>query len=151
MSQQTDYSHLQRNYEDIGVGETASLSKTIIAEDVHKFASIIDDDNPVHLDPEYAKTTMFGGPIAHGMHTAAFFTTLIATRLPGVKGIYVSQEIKFVRPVRIGDTIEARATVTAKNDEKQRITLRTTVQNQQGEIVIDGQAVIAVMSKKKEN
>ena len=87
MSTATDYSELRRSYEEIVLGETASMSKTITEADVHKFASVIDDSNPVHLDPEYAKTTMFGERIAHGMHTASFFTTLIATRLPGVLGV----------------------------------------------------------------
>jgi 3-hydroxybutyryl-CoA dehydratase len=134
-----------RNYEDIALGATASISKTITNEDVHKYASLIDDTNPVHLDPEYANSTMFGKQIAHGMHSASFFTTLIANYLPGLKGIYVSQEIKFLRPVYIGDTVTAQAEVIGKNDEKRRLTLRTTLHNQNGEQVIEGQAVIAVM------
>jgi len=145
MTTGTNYSELRRSYEEIAIGETANISKTITEADVHTFASLIDDNNPVHLDAEYAKTTMFGGQIAHGMHTASFFTTLIATRLPGVKGVYVSQEIKFLRPVRIGETIAAQAVVIGKNDEKHRITLKTTVHNQHGDMVVDGQAIIAVM------
>ena len=147
MTSTSNYNELRREYDEIQVGETATMSKTITATDVHAFAALIDDNNPVHLDPEYAKTTMFGGPIAHGMHTASFFTTLIATRLPGILGVYVSQELNFLRPVRLGDTIEAQAEVTAKNDARRRITLATTVRNQHGELVVDGQAVIAVMKK----
>jgi 3-hydroxybutyryl-CoA dehydratase len=132
-------------YKEIQLGETASRSRTITESDVIAFAGLIDDNNPVHLDAEYAKTTMFGERIAHGMHSASFFTTLIATRLPGIEGIYVSQDLKFLRPVRIGDTITAQATVVEKHDEKRRLTLKTTVTNQRGEMVIDGKAVIAVM------
>jgi 3-hydroxybutyryl-CoA dehydratase len=79
------------------------------------------------------------------MHTASFFTTLIATRLPGIEGIYVSQEIKFIRPVRIGDTITVQATVIERNDAKRRLTLHTTVTNQRGELIIDGEGVVAVL------
>ena len=76
---------------------------------------------------------------------ASFFTTLIATRLPGIEGIYVSQEIKFIRPVRIGDMITAQAKVIEKDDIKRRITLKTTVTNQHGELIIDGKGVVAVL------
>jgi len=140
-----DYSELRRTYKEIQIGETASRSRTITESDVFTFAELIDDSNPVHLDAEYAKTTMFGERIAHGMHSASFFTTLIATRLPGIEGIYVSQDLNFIRPVRIGDTITAHAEVVEKNDSKRRITLKTTVKNQRDELVIDGKAVIAVM------
>ena len=145
MSKNND-AELRRAYEDVRIGKTASRSRTITEKDVIAFAGLIDDSNPVHLDAEYAKTTMFGERIAHGMHSASFFTTLIATRLPGIEGIYVSQDLKFIRPVRIGDTITAQATVVEKNDAKRRLTLKTTVTNQRGEMVIDGKAVIAVMS-----
>ena len=140
-----DYPELRRTYNQIEIGETASRAITISEEDIFAFARLIDDNNPVHLDAEYAKTTIFGERIAHGMHTASFFTTLIATRLPGIEGIYVSQEIKFIRPVRIGDTITALATVIEKDDKKRRIILKTTVTNQHGELIIDGKGVIAVL------
>ena len=140
-----NYPELRRAYEDIMIGETASRSRMITEKDIIAFAELIDDSNPVHLDAEYAKTTMFGERIAHGMHSASFFTTLIATRLPGIEGVYVSQEIKFIRPVRIGDTVTAQAAVIEKNDAKRRITLKTTVTNQHGELIIDGKGVVAVM------
>jgi len=140
-----NYPELRRAYEDIMIGETASRSRIITEKDIIAFAELIDDSNPVHLDAEYAKTTMFGERIAHGMHSASFFTTLIATRLPGIEGVYVSQEIKFIRPVRIGDTITAQAAVIEKNDAKRRITLKTTVTNQHGELIIDGKGIVAVM------
>lgn len=144
-----NYPELRRAYEDVMIGETASRSRMITEKDIIAFAELIDDSNPVHLDAEYAKTTMFGERIAHGMHSASFFTTLIATRLPGIEGVYVSQEIKFIRPVRIGDTITAQAAVIEKNDAKRRITLKTTVTNQHGELIIDGKGVVAVMRPSK--
>jgi 3-hydroxybutyryl-CoA dehydratase len=140
-----DYSTLRRTYAEIEIGETASRTRKITEEDILAFAALIDDSNPVHLDAEYAKGTMFVGQIAHGMHTASFFTTLIATRLPGIEGVYVSQDIKFIRPVHIGDAITAQATVIEKNEAKHRITLKTIVTNQRDELVIDGKGVIAVM------
>ena len=140
-----DYPELRRTYDQIEIGETASQTKTITEDDIFAFARLIDDHNPLHLDAEYAKTTMFGERIAHGMHTASFFTTLIAMRLSGIEGIYVSQEIKFIRPVRIGDTITIRATVDGKDDAKRRIILKTTVTNQCGELIIDGKGVVAVL------
>ena len=139
-----EYFKLRRSYEEIEIGETASSSRKITGKDVEAFAALIDDKHPIHLDAEYAKGTMFGERIAHGMHTAAFFTPLIASRLSGLDGIYVSQEIKFIRPVRIGDTITAHATVTEKDEKKHRITIKTTVTNQRGELIIDGKGVVAM-------
>lgn len=145
MSTTNEYSKPIRSYEEIELGETASFSKIITNEDVHKFASVIDDSNPLHLDPEYAKTTMFGGQIAYGMQTGALFSKLITDHIPGMKGVYLSQEIKFLKPVMIMDTVTARIEVIEKNDEKRRFTLKTTLYNQNDELVIDGRAVIAVM------
>jgi 3-hydroxybutyryl-CoA dehydratase len=140
-----NYPELRRTHDQIEIGETASRTRTITEEDMFAFARLIDDSNPVHLNAEYAKTTMFDERIAHGMHTASFFTALIATRLPGIEGIYVSQETKFIRPVRIGDTITAQATVIEKDDAKRRITLKTTVTSQRGELIVDGKGVVAVL------
>ena len=140
------YAQWRRKYDEIMMGETASRIKTITEKDVLDYAALIDDENPIHLDEEYAKTTQFGSRIAHGLHTASFITTLIATRLPGIEGVYVSQELKFKRPVYIGDTITIKAVVMEKQDEKRRITLQTTVTNQKGELIIDGKGVIAVLA-----
>ena len=88
---------------------------------------------------------MFEERIAHGMRNASFFTAPIATRLPGIEGIYVSRGGQFIRPVRIGDTITAQARVFEKDDAKRRITLKTTVKNQLGELILDGEGVVAVL------
>lgn len=137
--------YTRRTYEDIAVGETAARTWKITGEAVAAFAAIIGDPNPAHLDEDYAKTTMFGGRIAHGMHTAALFSTLIATRIPGINGVYVSQEFKFIRPVRVGDEITAELVVLEKFDEKRRVALGTKAVNQKGELVVDGKGVIAVI------
>src|SRR5665647_1991334 len=131
---------IERPYSEIEVGETASVTKTVTEADIINYAGIIGDFNPIHVNAEYAKTTMFGERIAHGMLTASFISTLIGTCLPGINALYLSQEIKFVKPVRIGDTITAFGEVLDKQDAKQRMTLKTVVTNQRGEVVVDGKA-----------
>lgn len=139
----------ERPYGEIEIGETYSVTKVIAEADIANFAGIIGDFNPVHVNPEYAKTTMFGQRIAHGMLTASFISTCIGCGIPGINALYLSQEIKFVKPVYIGDTITACVEVTEKIDAKQRIVLRTTVANQRGELVVDGKALAMVMKKKE--
>ena len=138
----------ERPYEEIEIGETASVTKMISEADIVNFAGIIGDFNPIHVNPEYAKTTMFGERIAHGMLTASFISTLVGCCLPGINALYLSQETKFVKPVRIGDTITAIGEVIEKNDAKRRITMKTIVRNQKNEVVIDGKAVVMCMQKK---
>lgn len=138
---------LERPYEDIEVGESASITKMIAEADVVNYAGIIGDFNPIHVNPEYAKTTMFGERIAHGMLTASFISTIVGCCLPGINALYLSQEVKFLKPVRIGDTITAYAEVIEKIDNKRRLVLKTVVNNQLGECVIDGKATVLVMKK----
>ena len=138
---------VERPYAEIELGESASISKMISEADIVNFAGIIGDFNPVHVNPEYAKTTMFGERIAHGMLTASFISTLVGCCLPGVNALYLSQEVKFVRPVKIGDTIPAIAEVIEQIDSRQRLVLKTVVKNQRDEVVIDGKAVVMIMKK----
>ena len=138
----------ERAYDDIELGETASITKMISEADVVNFAGIIGDFNPLHVNPEYAKNSMFGERICHGMLTASFTSTLVGCGIPGRNGLYLSQNVKFVKPVKIGDTITATAEVIEKIDAKQRIVLSTVIKNQRGEVVIDGQATVMVMKKK---
>lgn len=137
----------ERPYEDIEIGETASITKMISEADIVNFAGIIGDFNPIHVDPEYAQDTMFGERIAHGMLTASFISTLVGCGIPGKNALYLSQEVKFVKPVHIGDTITATAEVIEKIDAKRRIVMRTVIKNQRGEVVVDGKAVAMVMKK----
>ena len=128
--------------QELSVGQKASFSKTILAADIYNFAGIIGDFNPVHVNAEYAKTTRFGGQIAHGMLTASFISTVLGMALPGADAIFLEQNLKFTAPVHIGDTITATA------DEKHKImTMKTVVAIQDGTVVVDGQAKIMATKK----
>jgi acyl dehydratase len=124
------------------VGQRAALSKTVNDADVRAFAELSLDDNPVHLDEDYAKTTRFGGRIAHGMLAASLVSAVIGTRLPGYGTIYLSQSLAFKGPVRLGDTLTASAVIKAVRADKPIITLETLVHNQRGELVLSGEAVV---------
>lgn len=138
---------VERPYEEIEIGESASVTKMISEADIVNFAGIIGDFNPIHVNPEYAKTTMFGERIAHGMLTASFISTVIGCCLPGINALYLSQEVKFVGPVRIGDTITAYAEVIEKINAKRRLIINTEVTNQRGEKVVTGKAAVMIMKK----
>ena len=132
--------------EELKVGMTDIYSKTITESDINLFCAISGDTNPLHLDHEYAATTMFGGPIAHGMLAASMISTVIGTKLPGPGCVYISQNCRFKAPVRAGDTVRARATITEINRERRRVKLETicTV----GEtLVIDGDAEVLVPAR----
>ena len=129
-------------YADIKIGDTASFSKTITEGDVVNYAGLTGDFNPVHIDAEYASESMFKERIAHGMLVSGLISAVLGTQLPGANSLYLGQDLKFKAPVRIGDTATAEVTVTEKRDDKRIITLKTTVTNQKGEVVIDGSAVI---------
>lgn len=132
--------------DEIYVGMKKSVSKTISESDIYTYAGLIGDINPVHVNAEYAKTTRFGERIAHGMFTASFFSTLVGMLIPGADAIYLSQTCKFLLPVKIGDTITASGEVIKVIPEKRIAYMRTTVVNQKGEIVVDGEA--SVMATK---
>ncbi len=129
--------------EDLEVGMTAVYSKTITESDINLFCAISGDTNPLHLDHEYAATTMFGGPIAHGMLAASMISTVIGTKLPGPGCVYVSQNCRFTAPVRAGDTVRARVTVTGLVPERRRVGLKT-VCTVGDTVVVDGEAVVMV-------
>ena len=129
-------------YEDIKVGDEASISRTISEAHIVAFAGLTGDMNPIHVDAEYAAKSMFGERIAHGMLVAGLISAVLGTELPGPDSIYLGQELKFTAPVKIGDTVTVTVTVTEKRDDKRIIKLRTTATNQRGEMVVDGTAVI---------
>jgi 3-hydroxybutyryl-CoA dehydratase len=124
------------------VGTRASVTRTITDAQIRTFAKITGDTNPLHLDDAHAATTRFGGRIAHGMLTAGLISTIIGTKLPGLGAIYLQQQLRFVAPVRPGDTITATGEVIAVRPEKRILTLRTECTNQHGELVITGEAVV---------
>lgn len=137
-----------RPYDDIAIGETAVLTRTVTHEDINRFAQVSGDFNPAHLDPEYAAGTPFGGVIAHGMFTGALISTVLGTQLPGPGTIYVSQTLKFTRPVRPGDTLTVTLTCREKQDEKKRVILDCAAVNQDGKKVAVGEAEVVAPTEK---
>ena len=129
-------------YENIKIGDEATLARTITEAHIVNYAGITGDMNPLHVDAEYAAHSMFKERIAHGMLVAGLISAVLGTQLPGPNSIYLGQDLNFVAPVMIGDTIKVVVAVTDKRDEKRIIKLRTTAYNQRGEIVIDGNAVV---------
>ncbi len=130
-------------FDDLAEGMSEVFSKTITEADLLMFAGVSGDTNPIHLDQDFASRTMFEGRIAHGMLTAALVSTVLGTKLPGPGAVYVNQSLRFLAPVRIGDTVIARAAVKDLNGERKRVTLDTTCQV--GDIkVLDGEATLMV-------
>jgi 3-hydroxybutyryl-CoA dehydratase len=129
-------------FAEINIGDKASMTKTVSEHDVYTFAGVSGDFNPVHIDAEFAKTTMFKERIAHGMLSAGFISAVLGTSLPGRNTIYLGQELAFKAPVKIGDTVTATVEAIEKIPEKNRLIFRTTVTNQDGTVVIDGKATV---------
>lgn len=127
---------------ELNIGDSAELSKTVTAEDIELFAKATGDFNPIHLDQAYAEKTFFKGRIAHGLLSVGFISAILGNILPGHGTIYLSQEVKFLAPVRIGDTITARVEVIELIPEKNRVRFKTTCINQDGKIVVDGIALV---------
>ncbi len=132
--------------EDLEVGMAATYAKTVTDADIVLFAGISGDSNPVHIDNEFAKNTMFKGRIAHGMLTASFISTVLGTKLPGPGCVYISQNLKFRAPVRIGDTVRTRVSITAIDPDKGRVSLETTCAVGDT-VVISGDAVLMVQRR----
>ncbi|MCJ8169807.1 MaoC family dehydratase [Atopomonas sediminilitoris] len=136
MSQVTNFA-----YEQLEIGQRAELIRRVEARDVQLFAAVSGDNNPVHLDAEYAATTMFKGQIAHGMFSGALISAAIACQLPGPGTIYLGQNLSFSRPVKLGDTLRVELEVLEKQP-KGRVRMATRVFNQHGEQVVDGEAQV---------
>jgi len=134
------------DFEQLTVGMTASIGRTVSEADILAFAGVSGDTNPVHVDGEFAASTMFGGRIAHGMLSASYISTVFGTRLPGPGCIYLSQTLKFKAPVKVGDTVVARVTVRELNAEKRRATF-DTVCTVAGKVVLEGEAQILVPAR----
>ena len=128
--------------QEMKIGDHASVTKTVSETDVYLFAGITGDLNPAHTNEVAASKTMFKTRIAHGMLGAGFISAVLGMYLPGPGTIYMGQELKFTKPVHIGDTVTATATVEEIILEKNRVILDTTVVNQDGEIVIQGKATV---------
>jgi len=132
--------------EELSVGQSAQLVRTVGEADIVAFAQVTGDTNPVHLDADYAAKTSFGGRIAHGMLSAGYISAVLGTALPGPGAIYLSQTLKFKRPVRIGDEVTAVVTISEINEAKAHVTL-ATVCKVGGKAVVDGEAVVMVPRK----
>jgi 3-hydroxybutyryl-CoA dehydratase len=127
---------------ELNIGDKASFQKTITETDVYLYAGITGDLNPAHINQVEAEKTMFQGRIAHGMLTAGLVSAVLGMQLPGPGSIYLGQELKFMAPVKIGDTIKAEVEVIEKFEDKNRIKLSTVCTNQNGVEVLIGVATI---------
>jgi 3-hydroxybutyryl-CoA dehydratase len=132
-----------KSINELQVGDSAEFSKTVSESDVYLYAGVTGDFNPAHVNEAYAEKTFFKTRIAHGMLIAGFISTVLANKLPGPGTIYVKQEVEFLAPVRMGDTITARAEVIEVLADKNRVKLRTTCVNQNGTKVLDGTALVS--------
>jgi 3-hydroxybutyryl-CoA dehydratase len=128
--------------DSIEVGDSAQITRRVTDEDIAGFVDAVGDYNPVHSDRDYAAGTIFKEPIAPGIWTAGLVSAVIGTRLPGPGAIYISQDLKFLKPVKFGDSISARVEVIEVNREKNRIRLRTVCTNQRSEDVLTGEAMV---------
>lgn len=128
-------------FDELSVGQSAEMTRTASAEVIQAFAEVSGDENPVHLDEAYAAGTPFKARIAHGMLSGAYISAVLGTRLPGPGAIYLSQSLRFRRPVRIGDEVVTRVTVTALDERRGHVTLETVCEVG-GKTVVDGEAVV---------
>jgi 3-hydroxybutyryl-CoA dehydratase len=135
--------HSRNSYQ---IGQRASFAKTVTEADVTTFAELIGDFNPIHMDAEYARKSRFGQRVAHGIFTAGLISAVLGNKLPGPGAIYLSQQIEFLAPVFIGDTITATVEVVAWRPEKRIVTLKTDAYNQADKQVVTGKAVLLVES-----
>lgn len=135
-------------YEEISIGQTASYTKQVTEVDIQLFAAVSGDVNPVHLDADYAAGTMFGERIAHGMLTGAIISAALAMELPGPGTIYLSQNLRFRLPVKIGDTITVVLKVTEKHDRRKIVTLDCQASNAAGKVVASGSAEVMAPPEK---
>jgi 3-hydroxybutyryl-CoA dehydratase len=133
-------------FEDLYIGQTATLSKTITDADILMYSAVSLDTNPIHLDEEVARRSRFGGRIAHGMLSAGLISALLGTRLPGPGSIYLRQSLTFRAPVRIGHTVKATVEIIDLNLPRKSATLRTTCMVKEN-VVIDGEACVLVPAR----
>lgn len=137
-----------RTFDEIQVGDSASLTRTLTEKDIQVFAIMSGDINPAHVDIEYARSEMFHKIIGHGMWGGALISTVLGTQLPGPGTIYISQNIRFKKPVAIGDTLTVKVTAIEKKPEKNRVVFSCECHNQRDEMVMEGQAEVIAPTKK---
>ena len=135
-------------YDEIDVGDSAYIQRTLTMADIQAFAAVSGDTNPAHMDPEYANDTLFHGVIGHGMWGGSLISTVLGTVFPGPGTIYLEQNLRFSRPVRVGDSLTVTVTCSAKHDDKKAIDLECTLVNQKDERVLSGSARVLAPTKK---
>lgn len=133
----------EKTMAELAVGQYAEVRRHVSQSDVLAFVEVVGDENPIHRDAAFARRTRFGAPIAPGLFTAGLISALIGTELPGPGTIYLSQSLRFLRPVRIGDTITARVEVVELLAGRNRARLRTVCTNEAGDEVLAGEAWVA--------
>src|SRR6516225_7649266 len=148
MERQTMERIENRTFDELKIGDSASLVHTLAYKDIQLFAAMSGDVNPAHVDPAFAKDDMFHKIIGHGMWGGALISTVLGTELPGPGAIYLGQSLQFRRPVGLGDTITVSVRVAEKNAEKHRVTLDCEAKNQKGETVISGTAEVIAPTEK---
>lgn len=134
------------DFDAIQVGDSRSLTRTISEADVRRFVEMTGDDNPLHVDRQFAETTAFKDIVVHGMLGAAFISTVIGTQLPGPGALWVAQNLEFLAPVRLGDTLTVLCTVLKKHERDRLLELETTIRNQHGQTVLSGQGKVKVLT-----
>lgn len=137
-----------RTFDEIQIGDSASLERALTLQDIKLFAALSGDVNPAHVDDDYARSSRFHGVIAHGMWGAALISTVLGTQLPGPGTIYLGQSLRFRRPVKLGDRLSVTVTVTSKDSEKNRVSLDCQCRNQEGEVVVSGTAEVLAPAEK---
>ena len=135
-------------YNELAIGQSSRLIRTLTLDDIRAFAAVSGDTNPSHLDPEYDKDTLLHGVVAHGMWGGALISAVLGTQFPGPGTVYLHQDLHFIRPVYIGDTLTVIVTVKAKNDEQKQVELDCEVINQKGELVLQGDASVIAPTEK---
>jgi acyl dehydratase len=137
-----------RTYDEIRVGDSAAVARTLTMQDIQLFAIVSGDVNPAHLDDDWARSSLFGEVIGHGLWGGALISSVLGNELPGPGTIYVSQSLRFSRPVKVGDTLTVTVTCTRKVDEKKRVVFECLCANQHGKTVISGEAEVLAPTEK---
>jgi len=138
--------HVSMTFEELELGQAARLTRVVSRADIHTFADLCGDFNPVHLDENYAATSLFKAPIAHGMLTGSLISAVFGMKLPGAGAIYISQTLNFRGPVYIGDEITAEVEIADLYQAKNRVKFQCLCRNQDGKTVLSGEAILMVPS-----
>lgn len=142
--------HKLTTFDELRMGQRASLTKTVTEKDLEHFIAITGDTNPLHVDESFANQTFFGQRIVHGMLSVSLFSTLVGLHIPGIGAIYKSQTLEFKLPVHIGDTLCAWFEIVSVNKQSEDVVIKSWIENQRGEIVIQGIATASLIRKLKE-